>query len=97
MKKVKMFFKGSSGIENPVDFNGSVIKIGDILTGDYHGVKVGIIGYSSSDDERVNLLDKPLYEVKGHQNGGLFAESINPEQYLYLHDFRFKYTKIVNR
>ena len=94
MGKVKMYFQGDSGIKTPIDLNGNVILEGDILTRDYGdyesiGLKVG-----------ENYATEPFYKVKVNENGGFFAESINPvggtildgdKKYFYLHDFRFRF------
>lgn len=94
MGEVKMYFKGDSGIKNPIDLNGNAISEGDILTrdyGDYESLGIGV---------RENYPTEPFYKVKVNEKGGFFAESINPvggtilegdKKYFYLHDFRFKF------
>jgi len=94
-KKIKMYFKGDSGIKEPVDMDGNTIKEGDILSRDYgdnekHGIVTG--GNYSTD---------PFYLVKINKNGGFFAESIEPvdpafdmDRYFFLHDFRFSPERI---
>lgn len=94
MSEIKMYLGGDSGIKNPTDSNGNIISEGDILTNDY------------IDNEEYNLKiterhkTEPFYVVKVNENGGFYAESINPvgsicidgdNKYFYLHDFRFKY------
>lgn len=94
MEEIKMYFKGDSGIKNPIDLNGNAISEGDILTRDYGDYEsYGIV-------VRENYPTEPFYKVKVNEKGGFFAESINPTDssilygdkvYLYLHDFRFKF------
>jgi len=72
MREVKMYFKGDSGIKNPIDLQGNAILEGDILTRDYGdyesiGLKVG-----------ENYATEPFYKVKINETGGFYAESINP-------------------
>jgi hypothetical protein len=96
-KEVKMYFKGDSGIKEPVDMDGNSIKEGDILTRDYgdnekYGIAVGD-----------NYPTDPFYKVQINSRGGFFAESIetvdisglDPDRRFFLHDFRFKYCKII--
>jgi len=94
---MKIYFKGDSGIKQPFDMDGLVIKEGDILTRDY------------GDNEKYNLRigendsTEPFYSVKKNEKGGYFAESIKPyecflgeDKYFFLHDFRFKFCKNVS-
>lgn len=96
-KKITMYFKGDSGIKEPVDMDGKIIKEGDLLTRDY------------GDNEKYEIKTQdhyptePFYLVKTNSKGGYFAESIKPyeiflgdEKYFFLHDFRFKYCKLIN-
>lgn len=96
-KKITMYFKGDSGIKEPVDMDGKIIKEGDLLTRDY------------GDNEKYKIKTQDhypteaFYLVKINANGGYFAESIKPyevflgdEKYFFLHDFRFKHCKIIN-
>lgn len=96
--KVKMYFKGDSGIKNPIDMDGFPIKQGDLLTRDY------------GDNEKYKIETKPnyptdpFYVVKINDKGGYFAESIKPyevflgeNKYFFLHDFRFKHCKIISK
>lgn len=97
-KKVKMYFKGDSGIKEPVDMDGLTIKEGDLLTtdyGDYEKYNIEIQSHYPSN---------PFYVVKINGKGGYFAESIKPyetflgdDKYFFLHDFRFKYCKRINK
>lgn len=93
-----MYFKGGSGIENPVDINGDEIQAGDLLTTDYGDNAEYNIPEAS--EERKS---KPFYLVEKSDKGFFFAQSIEfcthsafPESRFYLHDFRFKYCKKVN-
>ena len=92
-----MYFKGDSGIKQPVDMDGKKIKEGDLLTrdcGDNEKYKIETLEH---------YLTDPFYIVKINSKGGYFAESIKPyevflgdEKYFFLHDFRFKHCKIIN-
>ena len=74
--------------------NGNSISEDDILTrdyGDYESIGLAVCE---------NYATEPFYKVKINDNGGFFAESINPvggaildgdKKYFYLHDFRFKF------
>lgn len=97
---VTMYFKGDSGIKNPVDINGDEIKEGDKLTTDYGDYE----DYMHKPIEEYRK-HKAFYLVKINDRGGFFAESIEPcagllkgidkDNYFFLHDFRFKHCKIV--
>lgn len=96
-KKVIMYFKGDSGIKDPVDMDGKPIKEGDLLTRDYGDNEKYKI------ETREHYPTEPFYIVKINTKGGYFAESIKPyevflgdEKYFFLHDFRFKHCKIIN-
>lgn len=103
---MKIYLKGGKGIKKPVDFNGIEIKEGDILTFDSFDKDVDDIFYKthypSWSKERINdWKHKPCFQVKWNEKGFFYAEGIEDpkDEYsgrLYLHDFRFKYTKIVN-
>tara|TARA_R110000850_G_scaffold225263_1_gene350598 strand:+ start:209 stop:454 length:246 start_codon:yes stop_codon:yes gene_type:complete len=80
---MKAYFKGCSGIKNPVDFKGHEIKVGDQLSYDYRDCA-----------DIKAWMKKPAYKVQEHKSGGLFATGMNNE--LYLHDFRFEYCEIIN-
>lgn len=94
---MKVFFKGGSGIESPVDIEGNEIKAGDKLTTDYGDYE--------------DYMKKPIEESRKHEpfylveqgDGFLFAQSIEvykgslgSESKFYLHDFRFKFCKKIN-
>lgn len=90
----KMYFKGDSGIKKPVDIDGLEIIEGSILSTDYGDNS--IYGIKNREDQET----KPFFLVKVNENGGFYAESIEPcggilghDKYFYLHDFRFKFTK----
>lgn len=90
-----MYFKGDSGIKEPVDMEGKPIKEGDLLTKDYGDYPKYNI------EVREHYPTTPFYIVKINEKGGYYAESIKPfesalgNKYFFLHDFRFKYTKII--
>jgi len=91
---MKMYFKGTSGIENPTDFNGKVIKEGDILTGDWFD-NSDHSWMKKTEQEMQIRFHQPTYKVKSIPGKGLYADGIDRD--LYLHDFRFKYCKILNQ
>jgi hypothetical protein len=96
---MKTYFKGTSGIQNPVDINGAIIKAGSILTRDYADYEKYM-----HKPHPINYETNPFYLVKEHISGkGLYAESIEiikdhsmPNARFYLHDFRFKNCKIIS-
>lgn len=93
---MKMYFKGGKGILNPTDFNGDEIKSGNILTGDYFDPFFDEKYYKThfpkwSKEEIEEHKHKPLYIVKYNDKGFFYGEGIDKE--LYMHDFRFKFTK----
>ena len=95
---IKMYFKGGKGILNPKDFNENEIKVGDILTNDsfdpFFDDKFYEIHYPEWSKEKIEEhKNKPTYVVKYNEKGFFYAEGINQD--LYLHDFRFKFTKIL--
>ena len=97
MKKVKMYFKGGKGILKPVDVDGMEIKEGDILTPDSWGRDDSYFHTFFPKWTSADILEwknRPLYKVKWNDKGFFYGEGI--EQYLYLHDFRFKYCKKIN-
>lgn len=95
--KIKIYFKGDSGIKDPVDMDGLQIKEGDYLTFDYGDFP------KYNMEIREDHPTKPFFEVKINERGGYFAESIKPydstlgEKYFFLHDFRFKYCKRIEK
>ena len=86
---MKMYFNGTSGIKKPVDFDGNEIGVGDTLTFDYLTENV-------TPEKTARYKDKEVFVVKEHHSGkGLFAEGIKLN--LYLHDFRFKFCRIISK
>jgi len=93
-----MYFKGGSGIVAPVDFNGTPIKEGDILTHCWFEND-----YTSFFERHTNIhtpqeiekeVHKPSVVVRFDKEKCIFyGEGIT--QKLYMHDFRFKCAKIV--
>ncbi len=99
-KEVKMYFKGGKGILNPLDFDGNEIKEGDILTNDYFDEFFNDDFYTEhypnwTKQDIEERKHKPTYIVKYNQKGFFYGAGI--EQDLYLHDFRFKFTKIIKK
>lgn len=84
---MEIYFMGTSGIECPKGFDGNNIDIGDKLTFDY-------LDPCFKDDDMTSYVDKPVYIVKEDSGGdGLYGEGIYED--LYLHDFRFKYCRVI--
>lgn len=81
-----VYFKGYSGIKDPVDVDGKIIYEGDTLTFSWWWEGSGRDSNNPTDEEM-----EPCLIVKRHKSGGLFAEGIHKK--LYNHDFTFKYTK----
>ena len=105
---MKVYFKGGDGIENPKDSNGIEIKEGSVLTFDWFDVDNPIEDmrrkFSNmkdwSDEQISERIHQPTFNVKKNKKGILFGEGIEEPRYrhngrLYLHDFRFKYTKVL--
>lgn len=95
-----MYFKGGKGIQNPIDFNGEEIKEGDILTSDSFDPYFDSNFYNKhypkwSEEDISKRKHTPTYIVKWNEKGFFYGAGINQE--LYLHDFRFKFTKIVRK
>lgn len=106
---MKIYLKGGKGIENPVDFNGDEIKEGDILTFDSFERNLDDENdfykrhYPSWSQEMIyEWKHKPCFRVKWNDKGYFYGEGIEVPTSefsgrLYLHDFRFKYTKIIKQ
>lgn len=104
-----MYFKGGKGIEKPLDFDGNEIKEGDLLTFDSFEKTTDeeIVYYKrhypSWTKEMIHeWKHKPCFKVKWNDRGYFYGEGIEDPKddfsgRLYLHDFRFKYTKITDR
>ena len=100
MEEIKIWLGGDSGIKEPKDIDGNIISVGDLLTRDYgEDIKNGI----EVDEKRTT---ESFYKVKMNDRGGYYAESIEPigdiviggdDKYYYLHDFRFKFCKVIPR
>lgn len=101
-----MYFKGGSGIKNPTDINGVTIKEGDILTFDWFDCEEPISDMRRkfthmkewTDTQISDRIHQPTFNVKLNKKGILFGEGIEQKEHgsrLYLHDFRFKYTKVI--
>jgi hypothetical protein len=102
---MKVYFKGGKGIEKPTDINGIEIKEGSILTTDnFDGVlddrfyKTHYPTWTKEDIDK--HWRKPTYKVKWNEKGFFYGEGLKEPEYkhqgrLYLHDFRFEYTKVV--
>lgn len=94
---MKMYFKGASGIKEPVDIEGNKIEQGSILTSDYGDYET----YMHVSPPEI-YKTRPFYVVKQKDNGDYYAESIDPikdhamgDKRFYLHDFRFKFCKVL--
>lgn len=104
---MKVYLKGGKGIEKPVDFNGVEIKEGDILTFDSFDPVYDDDFYkrhylSWSKENIKEWKHRPCFKVKWNDRGYFYADGIEepPSEFsgrLYLHDFRFKYTKIIQQ
>ena len=97
---MKVYFKGGYGIENPIDYNGNPIKEGDILTSDcfddFFNQEFYKKNYPDWTDEDIKVMKhSPTYKVKWNPKGFFYGVGI--ERNLYLHDFRFKFTKIIEK
>lgn len=97
---MKIYLMGGHGIEKPVDFNGVEIKAGDLLTSDFFDTIFYEEFYkkhfsSKTSEDIKEIKNKATYLVKWNEKGFFYGEGIEME--LYLHDFRFKYTKIVSK
>lgn len=97
MSEVKMYFKGGAGIENPVDVNGNPIVLGSILTHCYFEKDMDNFFKHHyphlTPDDIIEVINRPSVVVRQNEKGILFGEGIYKT--LYMHDFRFKYTKLL--
>lgn len=101
---MKMYFKGGKGIKKPTDINGTEIVEGSILSTDkfdgFLDEKFYKTYYPTWTKEDINKhWNKPTYLVKYNEKGFFFGEGLEePKKHqgrLYLHDFRFEYTKVI--
>lgn len=97
---MEVYFKSGKGIVKPLDFNGNEIKIGNVLTSDVFDDFFNDSFYEKHfplmTKEDIQLhKNKPMYIVKWNAKGFFYAEGVH--QKLYLHDFRFKHTKIIKK
>lgn len=97
-KEMKAYLKGGKCIKKPVDVNGVEIKEGSVLTTDNFDNYFNDDYYKKyhpdwSMDEIINHNHKATYKVMWNEKGFFYGIGINQE--LYLHDFRFKYTKVL--
>lgn len=106
--QVKMYFKGGTGIENPVDVEGNPIKVGDILThcwfeDDYVAFFREHISKSMTLEEIEMRVHLPNVVVKYNEKDkffygeGLKTVSEFSDSKSYMHDFRFQFTKIIKQ
>lgn len=98
---MKFYFKGGSEIKEPVDYDGNLISVGDIITTDYldpffsSDVFIGHSKFDVAGDFIAKYEGKGCYEVKLTDDGkSLYGCGIGSD--LYLHDFRFKYCRVIN-
>jgi hypothetical protein len=94
----KMYFKGGKGISKPVDYGGNEIKEGDLLT--HCWFDSDYVSFFRKHTNKTKLseineeIHKPSVVVKYNSDKNFFyGEGITNNTYM--HDFRFKYTKIV--
>ena len=88
-----------------IDLQGKEIKEGDILTFDWftEGDPIKDMRRKFShmkdwtDKEISDRIHQPTFVVRKTDEGILFGEGIDTEKRLYLHNFRFKHTKVVNQ
>lgn len=97
-----VYFKGHSGILEHFDCEGNKISEGDILTFDWFEnlPNATLVKRFHNEMERESYMNKPCFVVKA-KYGGLYGEGLEDiaglfgNSRLYLHDFRFKFTKII--
>ena len=95
-------------LEKPKDLNGKEIKEGDTLTFDWfycedpiNDMRRKFTNMKDWTDKQISdRIHQPTFNVKLNKKGILFGEGIEKPNNkhsgrLYLHDFRFKYTKVV--
>jgi hypothetical protein len=96
-----MYFKSGAGIENPVDVDGNLIKEGDILTHCWFEED-----YVAFFKKHLNITDIVEIERRVHlpnvivkfNNEKKFYYGVGVDvKSAYMHDFRFKYTKIIKK
>ena len=105
---MKTFFRSGEGIENPIDANGNEIKEGDLLTFDWFDCGNPIEDMRRKFSFMIDWSDKQIEEriseatfiVEEDKDGILFGRGIKKPKSkhsskMYLHDFRFKHTKII--
>lgn len=100
-----MYFKGGSGIKNPVDVDGKPIKEGDILTHCYFQDDYPAFftkHYPNWDNDKIKEVTmKPSVIVKWNPDGFFYGEGFEEIGIFggkaYMHDFEFKHTKIIKQ
>ncbi len=100
---MKMYFKGAKGGKPLVDSEGKEIKEGDYLTFDWFDnafstdrMRRLFVGMKTwTNEEITKRVNRATFVVAKNEKGDLFGKDIRENKNLYLHDFRFKYTKVV--
>lgn len=95
-----MYFKGGQGIKNPKDFNGIEIKEGDILTHcwfehDYIDFFKRHLGISDILEIEKRVHEPNVIVKFNSEKEFFYGVGVKNESDSYMHDFRFKYTKII--